>query len=494
MTGGGDGVAAILSAGRLAADSQDRAVLDLRGLLQVLEARGELRRIRRAVDRGTELPALMGLVDREQRAYLFEQVVGARFPLAGGLLNRYEAYGWALGVPQGEPFGRHDLDRRIEAARRAPLPPREVDRGPAQERELAGEALDLGTLPIPTMFEMDTGPFITGAVGVVRDPVSGVQNVGMYRTLVLGRDRLSVNASGSSDLKVFYEAAAREGRKLPIALALGVEPAVMMASVCKLPRGQCEFDLAGALRGRPLELVRCRTSDLQVPAGAEIVIEAEVDPASRVGNTFGEWAGLYGPDQAPVARVTAITHRSDAIAYAILGGRNPEHTTLASVTAFEFQRVVGEALRRALPAAVDVHVFAEHELGSMLHVVLSHRKSDEESAMRLARAAFQVPVTMGPVPVPCERVVKRVIVVDPDVDVRDRGDVEWALWTRTARADKYLVLGEAQSWDMERCAKPGRGSLRLAIDATSDLEDRDKLRRATLRGGSSIRLADYLAG
>ena len=86
------------------------------------------------------------------------------------------------------------------------------------------------------------------------------------------------------------------------------------------------------------------------------------------------------------------------------------------------------------------------------------------------------------------------IVVDPDVDVRDRGDVEWALWTRTARADKYLVLGEAQSWDMERCAKPGRGSLRLAIDATSDLEDRDKLRRATLRGGSSIRLADYLAG
>ena len=206
----------------------------------------------------------------------------------------------------------------------------------------------------------------------------------------------------------------------------------------------------------------------------------------------GEGAGLYGPDRAPGARVTAITHRADALFYAILSGRNPEHTTLASVTAFEFQHIIRDALRRALPQARDVHVYADHELGSMMHVVLSMDKADDAAPMRLAREAFQVQIEMGGMQLPCERIVKRVIVVDADVDVHDMPDVEWAMWSRTARAAKFAVLGEARSWDLERCAKPGVGSLRIAVDATCDLEDRDKLQRAMLRGPSTIRLSDYL--
>lgn len=467
-------------------------MLDFRGLIDVLEARGEMRRITRPVDRQSELPALMEQVDRERRAYFFERVAGARFPLVGGLLNRYEPFGWALGVAPGAPFSRDELDRRITAARLRPLPPREVDDGPVRELVLRGASIDLGELPVPTMFELDSGPFITGACGVTRDPTSGALNVGIYRTLVLGRDTLSVNASSSSDLRQIYEAAARRGERLPIALAIGVEPALMMAAVCKLPRGESEYGLAGALRGEPLPLVRCLASDLMVPAGAEIVIEAEVDPSRCLDNTLGEWSGLYGPDSAPVATVTAITHRRDARYYAILSGRNPEHTTLASVTAFEFQHVLGAALRAALPAVRDLHVYADHELGSMLHVVLATEKHDDAAPMALAQAALRVEVEMGGMRLPCERVVKRVIVVDVDVDVHDREDVEWAMWSRTARTDKFRVLGETPSWDLERCAKAGRGSLRLAIDATADLEDRAKLRRAEVRHRREVRLADYL--
>lgn len=467
-------------------------MLDFRGLIDVLEARGELRRIAREVDRQRELPALMEQVDRERRAYCFERVAGASFPLVGGLLNRYEPFGWALGVAPGAPFGRDDLDRRIAAARERPLAPRELDDGPVREQVLRGAAIDLGQLPVPTMFELDSGPFITGACGVTRDPDGGALNVGIYRTLVLGRDTLSVNASSSSDLHQIYAAAARRGEPLPIALAIGVDPALMMAAVCKLPRGESEYGLAGALRGEPLPLVRCLTNDLLVPAGAEIVIEALVDPTRRLGNTLGEWSGLYGPDVAPVATVTAITHRRDARFYAILSGRNPEHTTLASVTAFEFQRAIGGALRAALPAVRDLQVFADSDLGSMLHVVLATDKRDDAAPLALARAAFGVEVRMGGLRIPCERVVKRVIVVDADVDVHDREDVEWALWSRTARAAKFQVLGETPSWDLERCAKPGRGSLRLAIDATADLEDRDKLQRAEVRRRREVRLADYL--
>jgi len=469
-------------------------MLDLRGLIDVLEARGELRRIVRPVDRERELPALMEQVDRERRGYFFEQVVGARFPLVGGLLNRYEPFGWALGLAPGAPFSRDDLDLRITAARHRPLAPRQLEDGPVHEHRLQGDAIDLAALPVPTMFELDSGPFITGACGVARDPATGELNVGIYRTLVLGRDRLSVNASSSSDLRQIYDAAARRGERLPIALAIGVEPALMMAAVCKLPRGESEYGLAGALRGEPLPLVRCLTSDLLVPAAAEIVIEAEVDPAQRLDNTLGEWSGLYGPDSAPVATVTAITHRRDARYYAILSGRNPEHTTLASVTAFEFQHAVGSALRRALPAVRDLHVYADHELGSMLHVVLATDKRDDAAPMALAQAALRVEVDMGGMRVPCERVVKRVIVVDADVDVHDRDDVEWAMWSRTARTEKFRVLGETASWDLERCAKPGVGSLRLAIDATADLDDRAKLRRAEVRHRREVRLADYLRG
>ena len=176
-------------------------MLDFRGLVDVLEARGELRRIKRTVDRQRELPALMEQVDRERRAYYFEHVEGARFPLVGGLLNRYEVYGWALDVPPGEPFTRDDLDARTAAARARPLPAVEVADGPVRECVLRGSEIDLGLLPVPTMFELDSGPFITGACGVTRDPTNGALHVGVYRTLVLRRDSFSANASATAALR-----------------------------------------------------------------------------------------------------------------------------------------------------------------------------------------------------------------------------------------------------------------------------------------------------
>ncbi len=461
---------------------------DFRTLLDILEDRGELYRITRPVEPRFEMPAVMEHIERERRAFIFENVKGARFPVVGGLLNRIECYGWALGSVPGEPFGTSDLDARIEAAKGASLPPREVSSGPVTEVVLTGSDINLADLPVPTVFELDSGAFITAACGIARHPKSHHLNVGVYRALILGRNTMAVNASSLSDLRTFYQHAEQTGESMPIALAIGVEPALQMAAACKLPPHLSELDLAGALQGKPVELIKCQTSDLLVPANAEMIIEGRVDFSRKIENTLGEFAGQYGPETAPVTEVTAITHRRDAMFYAILAGKNPEHNTLGSIATFGSQRALAGALRSTLPAIHDINVHLDPTFGVMAHIIISIRKQTDAQPMQIIEAAFAAAGGFFPV----NHITKRIIVVDDDVNVHDLNDVEWAIWSRTADASKFRIIPDVTSWELERCAKEGRGSLRVAIDATMDLEDRDKLQRPVIPGADRIRLADYV--
>lgn len=462
---------------------------DFRSLLKILEARGELHRIEREVDPKYELPAVMEKVDQQRRAYLFENVKGARYASVGGLLNRIECYGWALGSTPGEPFDEHDLDARIEAAKRDGIAPREVATGPVKEVVETGEQVDLGSLPVPTYFELDSGPFITAAVGIARNPVTGEQNVGIYRTLILGSKIMAVNASSLSDLRRFYTHAEKSGEPMPIALALGVEPALLMAASCKLGPTESELQLAGGLKGAPIELVKAETSDLLVPANAEFIIEGRVDCSRKIENTLGEFAGQYGPETAPVSEVTAITHRRDALFYTILAGRNPEHNTLGSIATFAIQNAMAKGLRHQFPQIKDINVFLDPRLGAMMHLVIAIDKRSDAEPRELIEAVFKASGGFFPV----SRITKRVIVVDTDVNVHDLEDVEWALWSRVANAEKYVIIPDVESWELERCAKEGRGSLRIGIDGTMDLEDREKLMRPLIPGAERIHLEEYLS-
>jgi UbiD family decarboxylase len=463
-------------------------VLDFRGLVKLLEERGELYRISRPIDPEFEMAAVMEKIDQQRRAFIFENVIGARFPVVGGLLNRIECFGWALGSPPGEPFILDDLDARFEIAKRNLIAPREVPTAPVKEVVRRGTQIDLPDLPVPTFFELDSGPFITAACGISRNPHTGQLNVGVYRSLILGPNTLAVNASSLSDLRKFYQHAEQHGESIPVALAIGVEPALQMAAACKLPPEQSEFDLAGGLQGKPIDLVKCETSDLLVPANAEMIIEAVVRFTGNIDNTLGEFAGQYGLETAPIAEVTAITHRKDAMFYSILAGRNPEHNTLGSIATFSIKHALIGALRSQLTGFLDIDVFLEPRMGAMAHIVISMRKQNDAEPMALIDAAFKAAGGFFPV----SHITKRIIVVDEDVNVHDLGDVEWAMYTRVARADKFRVIPDVKSWELERCAKGEKGSLRLAIDATKDMEDRDELRRPVIPGAGKIRLADYL--
>lgn len=463
-------------------------VFDFRSFIQILEDRGEVDHISRRVERTHELAGVMSKIDMQRRAFFFADVAGAKFPVVGGLLNSLERFGLALQHHDPATFSHADFDARIEAAKASPIEPATIDSGPCKENIVTGDDVDLADLPVPTFFELDSGPFITGAIGITRDPETGEVNVGIYRTLIIGKNTCVINASSLSDLRRIYAKWEQLGRTMPITIALGVSPAMLIAAACKLPPNESEFKVAGGLAGEAVKLVRCEDSDLPVPADAEIVIEGTVDFSHRVENLLGEFAGQYGPENAPVTQVNTITHRHGAMYYAIVAGRHPEHNTLGNVAVYGVQRSISDSIRAVVPEAKAIDVLLDPSMGTLAHVTISIRKQSDEQPRDIIERAFAARGHIFPV----SRITKRIIVVDDDIDVHDRGDVNWAVWNRAAAASKFMVIPDIESWELERAAKQGMRSARIGIDATMDLEDVEKLVRPIIPGADRIRLDDYI--
>jgi 2,5-furandicarboxylate decarboxylase 1 len=461
---------------------------DLRTFAQLLEQRGELVRISRQVNPRFELAALLQQLEKAGKAYIFENLEGAQYPLVGGLLSSPQRLGLSVGQDAGPDYNHRDHARVFAAGVQAATPTTEVSSGPVKDVVISGDDVDLSNLPVPTFFELDSGPFITGAVGISRDPAHGQLNMGFYRTLITGKNTMVVNASSMSDLRRIYAAAEESGKSMPVALVIGAPPACLMCASGKTPPGVSELDIAGGLMGAPVELVKCETSDLLVPANAEMIIEALVDPSDRIENTLGEFAGQYGPEIAPVSRVTAITHRKDALFYSIMAGRNPEHNTLGAVSAYGMQAAAEQALRAQFPNIREINVACEPRLGTMLHMFISIDKTSDAEPAELIDAAFAADAGLFPVNV----VTKRIVVVDSDVDVFSLEDVEWATWSRLSRADKIRTYPDVRSWELERCTDDNQTSARVGIDATMDMDKLDKLVRPIIPGAADIKLDDYL--
>ena len=463
---------------------------DLRSFAEWLEERGELVRINKEVDPKFELPALLEQLEKSGKAFIFEHVKGASFPLIGGLLNSPERLGQAIGNDTTDGYDHRNHAEAFSAAAAAPQAHVEVaaDAAPVKDVVLTGDAIDLHALPVPTFFELDSGAFITGAVGISRDQADDRLNMGFYRSLITGKDNLVINASSMSDLRRIYATAEESGEPMPIALAIGVPPALLMAASGKTPPGVSELDLAGGLMGAPVELVKCETSDLLVPACAEIIIEGVVDFSNKIENTLGEFAGQYGPETAPTTRVTAITHRKGAMFYSIMAGRNPEHNTIGAISTYGMQAVIEANLRQQFPNIKEINVACEPKLGAMLHMFISIDKKNDDEPRELLEAAFKATAGIFPV----SMITKRIVVVDDDIDVYNLEEVEWAVWTRLSRADKVMTLNDVKSWELERCVNDNMESVRVGIDGTMDMDAVDKLLKPVIPGSEGIYLDDYL--
>ena len=396
----------------------------MRGFLELVESSypNELVRVREAVDPRLDMTAVVFEAEKAGRSpvFIFEKVLGHDMPVVTNVAGNRELLAAALGVAAAElPMAFRDRCQNY-------LPVERLNGAPWQEVVVEGDDIDLERLPIPLHFSVDGAPYITAGQISARHPETGVDTTGFHRLMLKGRNRLGVSLHSRRRMYHFHRAAAERGENLPAAITLGIHPLHYMGSmVYNYPPQVRKFEVIGGLFGAPYQVARCGTADLEVPAGAEIVIEGEILAKEREPEgPFGEFTGyasFRSTENVFVAK--RMQMRSDAMFHSVVAGMSADHILISCITR---EGEILNTLRRNLPNVTAVHV-PRITCGGLMAVVQMKKMSSGEPQQAIMAA-------LG-----AEFYTKIVIVVDDDVDILDLSDVMWAVATR-ARADKDMVL------------------------------------------------------
>jgi len=319
------------------------AYQNMQEFIEELDKAGELLRIKAPVSCYLEITQITDLASKSPgggKALLFEDVIESRFPVLTNAFGSDRRVCMALGVPDLEvlaervqQFVQLEPPKSFGGALRL-LPmgldllraiPRKLKTAPCQEVVYRGAEVDLGRLPVLTCWPQDGGPFITLPVVITRSLATGKRNAGMYRLQVFDQNTTGMHWHIHKDGSHYYQEYRQAKKRMPVAVAIGADPATIYAATAPLPRGVDEIMLAGFIRRKPVPMVRCLTVDLDVPAEAEFVLEGYVDPDElRMEGPFGDHTGYYSlVDEYPVFHVTALTHRRHPVYPATIVGRPP---------------------------------------------------------------------------------------------------------------------------------------------------------------------------
>jgi 2,5-furandicarboxylate decarboxylase 1 len=376
------------------------------------------------------------------RATLFPQPGGHPTPVVSGLLSQREWMAEALGV------GPHELVETFQRACRHPLPWTPTTDAACQQ--VVHRTVDLpALLPIPTHNEHDHGAYITAGLLIARRPSTGVQNVSIHRLQVSGPNRLGALLL-PRHTHAFFQERENAGEDLEVAVAIGVDPLTLMASQAVVPIDQDELEIAGALRGAPLPVVRCVTNDVHVPAEAEIVLEGRLLAHAREPEgPFGEFPQYYGERAARhVIEIAAVTHRRSPLYHTIVGGGR-EHLLLGAIPR---EASFLSSLRRSFPCVRAVHLSRGGVCRYHLYVQVTNPAPGEAKNVVLGALGTHYDI-------------KHVTVVDDDVDVYDPNEVEWAVATRFQADRDLVVVPGAQGSKLDPSTDGGVGA-KLGFDAT----------------------------
>lgn len=404
---------------------------DLRDFISLLEETGNLHRISARIEKNTELMPLVrwqyqGLPDSQRKAFLFENVTDPKGKsydcrVAVGVLGASrDIYKMALGVSNNENPGA--VAERWNEALSHPIPPRLVKRGPVKEVILKGREVsrpDGGLLRFPVPISnpgFDGGPFLTAPYVVTKDPDSGVPNVGTYRCMIKGSNKTGVSVPPAQHIGIHFHKCRERKVPLQAAIVLGCSPAIGLASVAKVGYDRNEYAVAGGIAGEPVQLVRCETVDLEVPATAEIVIEGEIPTnCLEPEGPFGEFTGYMGGQMVNgVFLVKCITHRKNPILQMFTEGVPSESGVMRKMG---FEATLYKLLKYDcnIPAVIDVTL---HESsGSRKYVVIRMKKTNAAQPWQALQAAVALDPSHG----------KILIAVDEDIDPEDADSVNWAL-------------------------------------------------------------------
>jgi 2,5-furandicarboxylate decarboxylase 1 len=442
--------------------------LSLRAWMQRLQETGRLAVGKPGLRLQHEVAAVAQKLDGTQ-ATLFPQPSGHRISIISGIVSDRGWMAEALGVAP------EDLLGHFQHAADAPLAWREMEGAPAQE--VVHRDVDiLKQLPVPTHNEHDNGAYITAGILIARDPETGVQNVAIHRCQISGPNRIGILLL-PRHTDHFYRKAEASGKPLEIAICVGVSPACLLASQAIVPLGHDELEIAGALGNAPLDVVRCVTNDVRVPADAEIVLEGRILPKTReMEGPFGEFPQYYGePGERHVIEIDAITHRREPLFHTIVGG-GYEHLLLGAIPR---EATILSTLQRSFPGVVDVHL-AMGGVGRY-HLYVKLKKTQEGEGKNVLLGAFAAHYD-----------IKHAVVVDTDVDIHDPREVEWAVSTRFQADRDLVVISDSQGSKLDPSTDKGLGA-KMGLDATIPVDAPEmKFKRIRVPGADTLDLAAVL--
>jgi 4-hydroxy-3-polyprenylbenzoate decarboxylase len=453
---------------------------DLREFIARLEAMGELKRVTAEVSPRLEMTEVCDRVLRAGGpALLFERPAGHAIPVLGNLFGTVRRVALAMGAER--PSALRDIGKLLAALREPDPPrglrdaweklpelrqmlgkvldmaPRQVTTAPCQEVIWEGSDVDLARLPVQTCWPGDAGPLITWGLTVTRGPQKARQNLGIYRQQVIGPNRVIMrwlaHRGGALDFR--DHAIAHPGTPFPVAVALGADPATILAAVTPVPDALGEYQFAGLLRGARTELVKCVGNDLQVPAASEIVLEGAIQPGDlALEGPFGDHTGYYNEaERFPVFTIERVTLRRAPIYHSTYTGKPPDEPAMLGVALNE---VFVPLLAKQFPEIADFYLPPEG--CSYRMAVVSLKKQYPGHAKRVMFGVWSYLRQF--------MYTKFIVVVDDDVDVRDWKEVVWAVTTRVDPARDALIV-ENTPIDYLDFASPvaGLGS-KMGIDAT----------------------------
>jgi len=401
--------------------------------------------VSREVDPAFEITAIAVKLEQEAKRrpiIFFEKVKGTKFPV---LTNLHAGRSRLAAAIHARP---EEMQRAYLGAMEKPICPKLVAKAPVKEVILTGDKIDLYELPQILHHQEDAGPYITAAISFAKDPSGETWNCAYNRLMIKGRDMTSIHLTLAKHLWEFQRAAEAQEKALPVAFAIGVHPAIALGCLAIGSIDEDERAIMGGLLGEPLELVKCETSDVLVPAHAEMILEGEILPHERTPEgPFGEFTGYsLGERHRELLKVRAITHRRDAIFQDITVG-HLDHLML-STTPIEAN--LYRAVRAMVPTVKAVRVPAPFTC----YVSIEQRISGQAKNAILA--------VLG-----ADLYMKRVVVVDHDVNVFDDRQVNWAIATRCQPDRDIAIISNARGSDLDPSTKEDGNTAKWGVDATA---------------------------
>ncbi|MBF2080099.1 MAG: UbiD family decarboxylase [Synechococcales cyanobacterium T60_A2020_003] len=448
---------------------------DLRAFLALLEQRGQLRRIKALVDPDLEVAEISNrMLQCGGPALLFENVSGSPHPIAVNVMGTVERICWAMNMEAPEEL--EELGKKLGMLQQ-PKPPKKISQAvefgkvlfdvvkakpmreffpPCQQVVIQGDDLDLTKIPMIRPYPGDAGKIITLGLVITKDCETGIPNVGVYRLQLQSKTTMTVHWLSVRGGARHLRKAAERGQKLEVAIALGVDPLIIMAAATPIPVDLSEWLFAGLYGGSGVHLAKCKTVDLEVPADSEFVLEGTITPGEMLPDgPFGDHMGYYGGvEDSPLVRFQCITHRKDPIYLTTFSGRPPKEEAMMAIA---LNRIYTPILRQQVSEIVDF--FLPMEALSYKAAIISIDKAYPGQARRAALAFWSA--------LPQFTYTKFVIVVDKEINIRDPRQVVWAITSKVDPVRDVFILPETPFDTLDFASeKMGLGG-RMGIDATT---------------------------